>query len=114
MEFAVNAQGKIAAKAASAAKVTTMTSREFNQHTGAAKTAADSGPVVITDRGRPAYVLLSNAEYERLAKEPSADKPFISIAEALADPQATDDIDLMDFIPPRRVDKVRFSFDEDE
>jgi prevent-host-death family protein len=43
-----------------------MTSREFNQHTGRAKAAADKGPVVITDRGKPAYVLVSNDEYERL------------------------------------------------
>ncbi len=81
----MNAQGKIsakvAAKSAGTAKVTTMTSREFNQHTGAAKTAADNGPVVITDRGKPAYVLLSHAEYEQLANKGQ----FISIAEALAD-----------------------------
>lgn len=101
----MNAQGKF---------ITTMTSREFNQHTGRAKTAADRGPVVITDRGEPAYVLLNSADYERLAKEPAADKSFISIAEALADPHATDDIDLMEFIPPRKVDPVRFSFDDDE
>ncbi len=108
----MNAQGKITGK------VTTMTSREFNQHTGAAKTAADSGPVVITDRGKPAYVLLANAEYERLAgeKSPAGERSFVSIAEALADPNCdpNNDFDLMDFIPPRRVDSVRFSFDEDE
>lgn len=28
--------------------------------------AADNGPVVITDRGEPAYVLLSIAEYEQM------------------------------------------------
>lgn len=106
----MNAQGKITGKITAPARVTTMTSREFNQHTGAAKTAADNGAVVITDRGKPAYVLLSNAEYERLAGKGQ----FISIADALADPNATDDIDLMDFIPPRRVDPVRFRFDEDE
>jgi prevent-host-death family protein len=32
----------------------------------AAKRAADAGPVVITDRGEPAYVLLSIDEYRRL------------------------------------------------
>lgn len=79
----MNAQGKITAPvvAKAAVKVTTMTSREFNQHTGAAKTAADSGPVVITDRGKPAYVLLSNEEYERLAGKL---KPM-SVLESLAD-----------------------------
>lgn len=43
-----------------------MTSREFNQDTGRAKKAAEAGPVYITDRGRPAHVLLSYEDYERL------------------------------------------------
>ncbi len=47
--------------------VTTLTSREFNQDTSRAKKAADTGPVFITDRGRPAHVLLSIEEYRRLA-----------------------------------------------
>ncbi len=41
-------------------------SREFNQKTHEAKRAADEGPLLITDRGRPAYVLLTYAEYESL------------------------------------------------
>lgn len=45
---------------------TALTSREFNQDTGRAKKAAEKGPVFITDRGRPAHVLLSIAEYRRL------------------------------------------------
>ena len=45
---------------------TALTSREFNQDTGRAKKAADKGPVFITDRGRPAHVLLSIKEYQRL------------------------------------------------
>ena len=35
--------------------ITTMTSREFNQDAGGAKKAAEKGPVIITDRGRPAH-----------------------------------------------------------
>ncbi|HEY8471193.1 MAG TPA: type II toxin-antitoxin system Phd/YefM family antitoxin [Natronosporangium sp.] len=46
--------------------VTTLSSREFNQDTGRAKTAARSGPVFITDRGRPAHVLLTFEDYQRL------------------------------------------------
>ncbi len=46
--------------------ITTLSSREFNQDTGKAKKAAKQGPVFITDRGRPAYVLLDIAEYQRL------------------------------------------------
>lgn len=46
--------------------VRTMTSREFNRDTAAAKRAAAHGPVVVTDRDRPAHVLLSWAHYRRL------------------------------------------------
>ncbi len=44
-----------------------LTSREFNQDTGGAKRAARNGPVYITDRGRPAYVLLTFDDFEHLA-----------------------------------------------
>lgn len=47
-----------------------MTSRQFNQDTAAAKRASQEGPVVITDRGQPAHVLLSYADYQKLAKTP--------------------------------------------
>jgi len=47
--------------------ITRLTSREFNQDTGRAKRAAEGGPVVITDRGRPAHVLLTFEDYESLA-----------------------------------------------
>lgn len=39
--------------------VTTLSGRELNQDLGRAKRAANEGPVIITDRGRPAHVLLS-------------------------------------------------------
>jgi prevent-host-death family protein len=45
---------------------TNMSSREFNQDTSRAKRAALDGPVYITDRGRPAHVLLTYETYERL------------------------------------------------
>lgn len=47
--------------------ITTLTSREFNQNASDAKKAANSGPVFITDRGRPAHVLLNIDDYRRLA-----------------------------------------------
>jgi prevent-host-death family protein len=47
---------------------TTLSGREFNQHTSRAKRAAAKGPVFITDRGKPAHVLLSIAEYRRLTE----------------------------------------------
>ena len=49
--------------------ITTVTSRELNQDIARAKRAAKSGPVFITDRGRPAHVLLSIDDYQRLAGE---------------------------------------------
>ena len=45
---------------------TQMSSREFNQDTSGAKKAAEQGPVYITDRGRPAHVLLTFDAYEAL------------------------------------------------
>jgi len=39
--------------------IKTLSSREFNQDTSGAKKAANHGPVFITDRGKPAHVLLS-------------------------------------------------------
>lgn len=46
--------------------VTTLSSREFNQDTSRAKQAASKGPVFITDRGRPAHVLLTIEAYQKL------------------------------------------------
>jgi prevent-host-death family protein len=52
--------------------MTAISSRTFNQETGSAKKYAKKGPVFITDRGKPSYVLLSIADYERLtSKQPS-------------------------------------------
>lgn len=51
--------------------VTTLSSREFNQNTSEAKKAAETGPVFITDRGRPAHVLLSIEDYRRLTGRPA-------------------------------------------
>ena len=70
--------------------VTTLTSREFNQDTSSAKKAASKGPVFITDRGRPAHVLLTIEDYLRLTDEHQ------SLAEALAQPGAN-----FEFKPPR-------------
>ncbi|MGH3098113.1 MAG: type II toxin-antitoxin system prevent-host-death family antitoxin [Streptosporangiales bacterium] len=43
-----------------------MSARDFNRDVSAAKRAAAAGPVVITDRGEPAYVLLSIDDYRHL------------------------------------------------
>jgi prevent-host-death family protein len=64
----------------SSPRITTYTSREFNQDASGAKRAAEEGPVYITDRGRPAHVLLSIDEYRRLVE------PAASIVDLLAMP----------------------------
>lgn len=46
--------------------ITTVTSRGLNQDVARAKKAAKFGPVFITDRGKPAHVLLSIEDYRRL------------------------------------------------
>ncbi len=70
--------------------VTTLSSREFNQDTARAKKAAEQGPVFITDRGRPAHVLLSIERYRELSGASA------SIVDLLAMPDAGD----IDFEPP--------------
>ena len=47
--------------------IITISSRDFNQDASRAKKAANSGPVFITDRGKPRHVLLSIDEYRRLS-----------------------------------------------
>ena len=76
--------------------ITTLSSREFNQDASRAKKAAKSGPVFITDRGRPAHVLLTIEEYQRVTRSQA------SIVELLAMPGVTD----IDFEPPRLGDEV--------
>jgi prevent-host-death family protein len=64
--------------------VTTLSSREFNQNASGAKRAAARGPVFITDRGRPAHVLLTIEAYRKLTHEPA------NIADLLAMPGVAD------------------------
>ncbi len=47
--------------------VSTVTSRDFARDFGSVKRAADKGPVIITDHGRPAYALLAIGDYRALA-----------------------------------------------
>lgn len=71
--------------------ITTISSREFNQDAGGAKRAAEQGPVIITDRGRPSHVLLSFEDYRRLAGTGP------SLLEVLAMPGGED----IEFEPPK-------------
>lgn len=46
--------------------VHTFSSRDFTRDVSAAKRAAVDGPVFITDRGRPAFALLTIDDYYRI------------------------------------------------
>ena len=86
--------------------MTTMTSRELNQDIGRAKREARKGPVFITDRGRPAHVLLTIEDYERLTK------PRRTLAEALYMP-GLEGIEI-DFERPKVPSSLRVpDFDKD-
>lgn len=73
----------------------TISSREFNQDTAGAKRAARKGPVFITDRGRPAHVLMTVEEYRRLAG------PRPNLAELLAGAPEVEEFD-----PPRMSNRI--------
>jgi prevent-host-death family protein len=64
--------------------ITTISSREFNQDTSSAKKASRGGPVIITDRGKPAHVLLSIEDYEILTGSNA------NIVDLLVMPEAAD------------------------
>jgi len=73
---------------------TQLSSREFNQNTSGAKKAAENGPVYITDRGRPAHVLLTFDAYEELVGPHRA-------LDLLAEPAGVADIE---FVAPTNTD----------
>ncbi len=77
--------------------ITTLSSREFNQHASDAKKAANKGSVFITDRGRPAHVLLSIEDYRKLTGGQ------MTLVEALAQHDVPD----FDFEPPHAGDLYR-------
>ncbi|MCP4561031.1 MAG: type II toxin-antitoxin system Phd/YefM family antitoxin [Bosea sp.] len=70
---------------------TTLSSRELNHDVSSAKKAAQEGPVVITDRGKPSHVLMTYSEFQRLGGKRG------SLVEALAMPGLSS----IDFDPPR-------------
>ena len=77
--------------------ITTLSSREFNQDASGAKKAARKGPVFITDRGRPAHVLLTIEEYRKITGGSA------SIIDMLAMPGVED----VAFEPARAADPYR-------
>ena len=47
--------------------LTTVSARDFARDLAGAKKAANDGPVIVTDRGRPTYALLKIDDYYKLA-----------------------------------------------
>ncbi|MFV3128660.1 type II toxin-antitoxin system Phd/YefM family antitoxin [Niveispirillum sp. KHB5.9] len=76
-----------------------MSSREFNQNPSEAKRAAEDGPLIVTDRGEPAFVLLRYDAYRRLTGERG-----LSLLEALRQDEPEADFD---FAPARIGDVAR-------
>jgi len=70
-----------------------ITSREFK--------AAEKGPVYITDRGRPAHVLLTFDAYERLIGRHQ-------VLDLLAEPAGVEDIEFEVPRSPDRAEPARF------
>ena len=77
---------------------TQMSSREFNQDTSGAKRLAESGPVYITDRGRPGHVLLTFDAYEELVGTHRA-------LDLLAEPAGVADVEFD--VPQKSADRAR-------
>jgi hypothetical protein len=76
--------------------------RDFNQDTSGAKRAAATGPMYITDRGRPAHVLLTYEAYERLLGRHR-------VVDLLAQPAGVEDIEFT--APSSRDDAEPAAFD---
>ena len=69
----------------------TVPSRDFSRDLGAAKRLTATGPVFITDRGKPTFALLKIEDYYKLSGQAS-----VSIVDLLALPG-----DEIAFDPPR-------------
>lgn len=77
--------------------ITTLSSRQFNQDASRAKKAAQAGPVIITDRGRPAHVLLTFDAYKKMT----------GVRTKIADLLAMPGIEEVEFDPPKLRDLAR-------
>ncbi len=72
--------------------ITTMSSRDFARGLAAAKKAAECGPVIVTELGRPSHVLLAISDYDRLAQGKA--RSLLDLMDAIPG-------GAFDFAPPR-------------
>ena len=73
--------------------VHTFSSRDFTRDVSAAKRAAVNGPVFITDRGRPAFALLTIDDYHRMVDH--SESSLLELMDGI--PGGVE----VDFTPPR-------------
>lgn len=78
--------------------MTVMTSREFSEDLEKAKDAALDGPVIIVDRGREAYVLMTAEEFRQGQSQPRK-----SASDAFAVAETATSVDMN----PQRVEGAR-------
>jgi len=76
-------------------QITTIPARQFARDLAGAKRAADMGPVLITDRGHPAYALLRIDDF--YDRQPS--RSLLELMDGLPETAG------MDFEPPRLTDQ---------
>jgi prevent-host-death family protein len=76
----------------------TMTVREFGQNASGATNLAKDGPVLITERGEPAFVLLNVRDFRELTGQ----RPTGSIVDGMACPASAD----IEFDPPRSDERL--------
>lgn len=73
--------------------IRTVSSRDFTRDIAAAKRAAAQGPVLITDRGQPAYALLAIEDYYKLSGR--REQTLLEMMDSIAGGEG------VDFEPPR-------------
>jgi PHD/YefM family antitoxin component YafN of YafNO toxin-antitoxin module len=61
--------------------ITTVSSRDFARDLANTKKAANAGPVIVTDRGRPTYALLRIEDYYKLTG--TQPKSLLAIMDAI-------------------------------
>ena len=80
-------------------QITTIPARQFARDLAGAKRAADMGPVLITDRGHPAYALLRIEDFYELSGNRQPSRSRRERMDGLPDTAG------VDFEPPRLIDQ---------
>lgn len=71
----------------------TITSREFGQNVSSAKHLAREGPLFITDRGEPAFVLMNIGDYRTMAGGDRA-MSLLELMDSLPRPEENQDFEI--------------------